>query len=505
MRRLLASAVLLLPLLLLAGCQKELVCPEGRTACGDRCVSLLSDAANCGSCGAAVGPLEVCAAGAPACASDVGVCGAACTDLARDPANCGACGNACPGPQLCATASCVDACSPGQTACGRSCVDVDSDRFHCGGCGIACAPGEGCHEGTCRSDIYVACNATNEIVPVAADLEPAGASRSTPAGPQALAVAGASVFSANGYPSASVSVLPLASSSAPLHVPVAGSDLQHVARHGDVVLVTNASVGSLLVLDLSGQVVGEIAMPDQQSAPNPHGVAAAGDTAWVALFGYGPGSGQSIAKVDLSGLSACVAAPGTAPCGAVLDEIDLLAVTGAFDPPGLPFPSSVVTTAGRAFVTLANLEEDATPWGTGYVKPAGNGKLAMIDAEAGDAVTIVELPGCGNPGAIALAGTTAWIACGTYSDDYVSLAPRVLLPVNVGVSPPAPGTPLPLPGVVPGKVRFCAGMGYVTDQKTGSVLRFSPATRAVEAPVTICPSSPGPFGYAWAADVACPE
>src|SRR5512138_644805 len=98
----------LLPIALLlaaASCKEELVCPSGETACGGTCVSLLTDPANCGSCGDAVGPLASCVDGARACAPGVGICGATCTDLARDPAHCGGCDVACTSGQLCSTAA----------------------------------------------------------------------------------------------------------------------------------------------------------------------------------------------------------------------------------------------------------------------------------------------------------------------------------------------------------------------------------------------------------------
>ncbi|HEY6099446.1 MAG TPA: hypothetical protein VIW03_08455, partial [Anaeromyxobacter sp.] len=85
---------LLVAITLLSSCKKELVCPAGQTECYGSCVSLLTDARSCGACGHAVGPLEVCSAGSPACGPGIAACAGACTDLARDAANCGACGSA---------------------------------------------------------------------------------------------------------------------------------------------------------------------------------------------------------------------------------------------------------------------------------------------------------------------------------------------------------------------------------------------------------------------------
>jgi hypothetical protein len=485
-------------LALLAGCTDELVCPAGEIDCDGRCVSLLTDA-NCGACGAAVGPLEVCAAGTPACAPEADVCDGVCTSLAHDPQHCGACDTACAEDAFCTTAegatSCTAACPGGFTACGRACVDLLADRFHCGACGNACPAGQACRDGACRADLQVACYATSEVVPVTTDLLPAGDARATPAGPGALTLLGGAVYAANGYPNASVSILPLDPALPSRHVPLAGWDLQRIGTHDNVVLVTNAAIGTLVLLAPAGDVLDEIPMPDQQSGPNPHGFAVVGTNAYVALYGSGAGSGQSIVKVDLSPLGAC-ASGAAASCGAVSSAIDLMAVAGASDAPGLPFPSSAAAAGGRVLVTLANLTSDESGY---YVKPAGNGKLAIIDPAAGDAVSIVDLPGCGNAGALAVVGETAWVSCGSFS--YPDLAPSVLVPVNLAASPPSAGTPLALPAIVAGKVAFCGGVGYVTDQASGAVVRFDPTTRTVGDPAVVCPTSVA--GWAWAADVAC--
>jgi hypothetical protein len=498
---------LFLALLPLAACRKELVCPAGQTDCDGACVSLATDSRNCGACGRAVGPLEVCSAGSAACRPGIAVCGGACTDLARDAANCGACGAACAEADFCTTASgatsCTASCPADFTACGRACVDTATDVFHCGACGHACAAGETCRAGACKADLQVACYATNEVIPVTAALAPAGDSRKAPAGPTALAILGGAVYSANGYPSASVSVFPFDAALPDRHVPLAGSDLEAIVADENVLLVANAGIGSLVIASPAGTVIDEIAMPRQQSGPNPRGIAVVGSAAYVALYGQGsPTSGQSIAKLDLSDLQACVAG-AAATCGTVAAEIDLSSVSGAADAPGLPFPAAALAVGDAVFAPLANLQQDTLSCGPGcsftaYVKPAGHGKLAVVRADRGDAVSIVDLgAGCGNPGALALLGSTLWVACGSVS--YPDLAPPALVPVSLAVSPPSAGAPLPLPGIVPGKVAFCGGVGYVTDQGSGAIVRFDPATRAVEAPVVVCPTN----GFAWAADIAC--
>ncbi len=509
---------------LLCGCTDELICPVGETDCGGKCVSLLTDRHHCGSCGAAVGALQICVAGTAQCRPGIATCGGACTDLARDADHCGACTTACASGEFCTTeaggtCTTTGACPDGFVACGRACVLLASDLFNCGACGNACAPGETCRDGACRADLYAACVNTNEVVPLTRDLASAGDAWGVPAGPTALALLGGAVFSANGYPAASVSILPLDRSHGPMDVPLFGTDLENILVHENVLLVSNAEAGSVVVLSPGGTILGEIPMPDQQAFPNPHGIAVIGTSAYVALY-----STQKIAKLDLSGLAACAApdpdAPacgdgGTCPsgrgcvngtcrlvCGSVVSTIDLLAVDGASDPPGLPTPSDVVAAAGRVFVGLSNLADDPNdPWPF-WVVPSGPGKLAVVDPSAGDAVSLLELGAdCTKPGPLALRGTTLWVGCGSLS--FPDLAPGALVPIDLSNPTPSVGAAIGVSPVVPGALAFCGGMGYVADQASGAVLRFDPDAGTTLAPVTVCPT--GPFGYTAVADLACSE
>jgi hypothetical protein len=509
MKRLLPR--LLLPLLfLLSACQEELVCDAGEADCDGRCVALATDHANCGACGVGVGALGDCVDGAVVCAADATVCGGVCVDAARDPLNCGGCAVPCAATDFCTTqggtTSCTASCPSGFTACGRACVDLDADHYNCGACGHACPGGQVCTAGECRPDLVVACGSTSEVVPVTAALGRAEGARSTvTGGPTSIAVHGGAVLSANGYPAASVGVLPFDPLLASRIVTVAGSDLQHIGVLSGVAIVSNASTGSLVFLTPAGDLLDEVALPGSDSFPNPHGFAASGTTLYVALYGSGIGAGQSIAKVDLGSLADCVASPGTAPCATVTGEIDLLAVTGAFDAPGRPFPSGVLAAGGRVFVTLANLKEAAFSCGesctyTAWAEPAGHGRLARIDPANADAVDVIDLgAGCGNPGDMALDGSTLWVACGSWS--FPDLAPGALVPVDLAQDPPVAGVPVDLSPTLPGGLAFCGGVGYATDQASGSVVRFDPVARTVETPVQVC--AVGPWGYAWASDVAC--
>lgn len=493
---------------LLLACKHEIRCPQGETACGDQCVSLLTSIDHCGTCGVAgKRGLQQCRAGSLGCAPGVPVCDGACTDLARDPAHCGDCGTACGQGQLCLTddagTRCADACPEGWATCGGACVALDGDPMNCGACGRACDAGQTCRAGACTADLEVACYASGDVRPVTTDLEPAGAARVADGSPIALAVLGGAVYSGNGYPGG-VTVFPLDDRLARRVVPLSGNDVEGITAYAGTVLVVNAAANALAVLDAGGAVLDEFAMPGD--APNPHGVAVAGTTAYVSLYGDGPdgfgghprATGQRIALVDLSALPGCVA--GTSErCGAVTSSIDLLSVAGSADAGGYPFPSKLAVHGSRVYATLANLKRaDCGGQWYGYCQPAGNGKLAVIDPAAANVVSIVDLgPQCRNPGDIHVDGDVAWISCGSFG--FRTEAPGAVVPVDLSGATPVVGTALDLSGIVPGGLAICGGMGYVTDQGSGAVLRFNTTTRHVDAPVTVCPT----VYFAWAADVAC--
>jgi hypothetical protein len=489
------TLIAVLALASLAGCARELLCPVGKTDCDGACVSLRSDHANCGACGYACGALEVCSGSACACATGIDVCDGTCTDLARDPDHCGSCDTACAPDAFCGgVGGCVAACSGATVPCARACVDVASDVHHCGACGNACAPGESCRGGQCRADLYVACMATNEVMPVTAELGQAGPAFATPGAPSDVAFLDAAVVAASAvWPSSAyVSIFPLDPTRSPSTVSIVSNDLSRFLVHDNLLLLSNAAAGTLLVLDARGNVLDEIPLPDQQNGPNPHALAVVGTTAWVALYGNGPASGQAVAKVDLAS-------------GLALGAIDLLSVPGSHDAPGLPLPDGVAADGERVYVTLKNLADDPDdPWGVMYAKPAGSGKLAIITQAAGDEVAIVDLgSSCGSPGDLVLRGTTLWITCGSYS--YPALAPRRLLPVDVSTDIPVPGTPIELGSVVPAKLAFCGDMGYVADMASGDVVRFDPVALTTDARASVCPFAAGEFPWASVADITCPQ
>ena len=122
-------------------------CPRGREICNGACLDIERDRANCGRCGHVCIPGDVCTNGTCVCPAGKALCDGRCVDEEIDPANCGHCGNVCPAKEICAAGRCV--CPVGREACSGTCIDPDTDAANCGRCGHRCIPGDTCVSGSC--------------------------------------------------------------------------------------------------------------------------------------------------------------------------------------------------------------------------------------------------------------------------------------------------------------------------------------------------------------------
>src|SRR5690606_15580960 len=93
----------------------------------------------------------------PGCTSGTTRCGNACVDLRTDSANCGTCGNVCPTDTFCnpdglchPTDKYCQATKGGTfTACGPYCIDLQNDKNACGDCNAFCPADMYCKGGLC--------------------------------------------------------------------------------------------------------------------------------------------------------------------------------------------------------------------------------------------------------------------------------------------------------------------------------------------------------------------
>ena len=343
---------------------------------------------------------------------------------------------------------------------------------------------------SCAAPVYVACFATNEVRGVTRDLQPAGIARAVGQDPVSLFLDGETLWVSNALGAPEVDAI--VSGGVPTkHVLAAGGDLEYLRVHGGRVYVSNATLNTVTVLDaVTGGIVDEISMAaNAGDIVNPRAIDFVGSRAYVALPGVSGSTasfavGQEVAVVDFS----------TTP-GHVVKRLSMN-VPGAFDAPGLPFPYRLVAAGTKVYVALANLQLSAPDpvFGSNYIIPAGNGRLAVIDTAANDAISVVDLgAACQNPSGLALDGSTLWVSCSN----------GAVVPVAIAPLTPTVGSAIATPsGFVPGNVAVCRGAGYVTDQFSGSVARFETVARTMGSAVEICPVDPI-AGFAFAADVAC--
>jgi hypothetical protein len=93
-------------------------------------------------------------------------CDGACVDTNFDHRNCGRCGGACNPGEVCSAGTCALTCQPGLLACQGGCVDPMTNTAFCGAtgdcaganAGRACVAGQSCNAGACEfpatSEVY---------------------------------------------------------------------------------------------------------------------------------------------------------------------------------------------------------------------------------------------------------------------------------------------------------------------------------------------------------------
>src|SRR5262245_45106248 len=98
--------------LLAADCPNRagITCPNGQMFCGNRCIYVMNDPANCGGCGLACPGSLACINGTCGCPMPLSNCGNVCVDENVDGNNCGACGSSCQPGTVCSMAACAVTC-----------------------------------------------------------------------------------------------------------------------------------------------------------------------------------------------------------------------------------------------------------------------------------------------------------------------------------------------------------------------------------------------------------
>lgn len=430
------------------------------------------------------------------CSGDLSACDGQCVALQADPAHCGTCGHACDAGQTCS-----------QGACAYATVT------DCGAAGRACAEGERCLEGRCVAPLYLACYNTSEVREAKDTVDASGQHALSAVGvplaiaPGAigLATVGGELYAASAGVGGAETVTRIARDppsvrTAPLwSISVPAPDIEYLAAHGDYLYAAHNSLGTLLVLSTTGQVVEEHEFVGARTNPNPQGIAFRDDRAYVALQAR-----DEVAVLDVSAVGTC---PSPGHC---ITEVSRIDVSGLASDGAKAMPSRVAISGGRAYVTLWNLD-------AGWSPPAGShGKLAAIDLATNtlDAtattgagpVGLVDLgAACLNPADAEVSGSILYVTCGAfdYSTRPVTTHGQGIVPVDLSRTVPAPGAILPAPeSSAPGELAFCRGTGYVADRASGRVFVLDPVMGAVQG-TALCPNSAS--GSAYVADIACGE
>jgi len=122
-------------------------CPPGLFYCNGNCI--VDSHGNCGGCGIACRPDQVCVNSHCSCGRDSSLCNGVCIPTHNDAANCGGCNIRCPSNQICSNSICTCPFETGMKFCNGTCIRTGNDTQNCGECGRHCGAGQGCVDSDC--------------------------------------------------------------------------------------------------------------------------------------------------------------------------------------------------------------------------------------------------------------------------------------------------------------------------------------------------------------------
>ncbi|WP_338870659.1 MXAN_6577-like cysteine-rich protein [Myxococcus stipitatus] len=525
-RSLLATLGVLLSSLLLTGCPDSgVVCGEGLTRCGDTCLDLTSESANCGACGVVCGEGQLCSEGACTCQAGTTACGGSCVDTRSSPQHCGGCagsgGSVCGTGQVCEQGTCKVQCTTeGLQRCGDSCVNLDTDASHCGTCGNACGDARSCRGGVCTYDVVATCFNTGQVVGIQSGTDFKGPNAQVASSPQSAARMSDVLMVLDGARKlvqtrlGDYGVLPTRNDTgrAPNQVIVRDPYL-YILNSSDNTLqvlrrdeepVPGAAPGSRFPDGITLTDVGSVSFG---ANTNPFGMTVLGDELWVTLYGNlmgDPTAGGRVARVSLAN-----------PAQPRVEDVIVLPTGAALKPfpnnTTLSTPTSITPHRGKLYTALNNL--NPATYG-----PGGPGLLARIDPTS-RAVDLIELgDGCLNPSAVAPVGEQLLVSCSgkaNYDDQFnltsvehtglvlLDTQDRVVATSPVACAPGASACAIPAAGrfAVVGQRAYLGdtngGRIFVHEVVGNTLVERRGLKNTSQPPIAACPAS----GFSLVSDV----
>ncbi|MCP3165001.1 MXAN_6577-like cysteine-rich protein [Myxococcus qinghaiensis] len=482
-----AVLVSLLSCLLLTGCPDEgVVCSEGLSRCGDTCVDLTSESANCGECGNTCGTGQLCAQSACRCQQGATACGGACVDTQSSPEHCGGCagegGKVCQPFEVCMNGDCQGSCAGGMLQCSNGCINPAVSNLHCGACDNACGDARSCRGGVCTYDVVATCFNTGQVVGIQSGSDFKGPNTLVASSPQSAA--------------RMMNVLLVLDSTRKL-VQARLRDYGVLPARNDTgrapnqvlvldpyLYILNSSDNTLQMLRREGDPIPpgprdshypdgipltDIASVSFGANTNPFGMTRLNNDLWVTLYGNllgDPSAGGRVVRVSLNEFSTPVITDTIVlPSGAALKPFP--------DNTTLSTPTGITAHHGKLYVALNNLNPVT-------YSPGGPGLLARIDPTS-RAVDLIELgDGCLNPSAVAPVGEQLLVSCGgkaTYDSEFKLLSversalvlldaqDRVVSTAPIQCSPGIGSCPIPAAG----RFAVVGNRSYLGDTNGGRI------------------------------------